>query len=151
MLSLLSLRERRWTKAFSFLNICLTGMQILNVGGSRHFKTYVMLSPFLMHSSALWCLHNRSEKTTWKNITNFIYLFVYYFLYFKSPFIFCMSFHTFRLWQQFFVNASQIRLGMSKTGVLDVWGPFMSNEKHLWIIGAPRNEQGSGGAQVLFS
>lgn len=74
---------------------------------------------------------------------HWLYLFVYYFLYFKSPFIFCMAFHTSRLWQQCSVNACQIRLnlgvalGISKPGVLDVWRPFMSNENHLWSIGAP--------------
>lgn len=73
--SLFSLRERDWTKVSCFLNICLTGMQLLNVGGTRHFKIYVMQSSHLMHSSAPCCLHNRSatqpqdagSKTALKN------------------------------------------------------------------------------------
>lgn len=141
MLSLFSLRERGWTKVFSFLSICLTGMQLLNMGGSRHFKTYVMLSPFLMHSSAPWCLHNRSEETTYMKEHYQLYLFIT-FLYFKCPFIYCMTFCTFRLWQQWSVNAYKIRLGISRPGVLGVWRPFMSNEKHLWIIGAPQEWAG---------
>lgn len=150
-------------------------MQLLNVGGTRHFKTYVMQSPFLMHSSAPCCLHNRSEtqpqglnKTAPKNYMKeyhqfFISLvclgFFFYFLYLKSPSIFCMAFNVFSLWQECSENAYQIRphtefrcsSGHTRSRSFRCLKTIHVKRKASVKHWCPQERGGIRGAQVLFA